>query len=151
MVQGCWGKEDQHYVWLVVWKNSSSARDAGVGDLVSFLIFIFPVTALHNMENREVEVRELKEYNLLEKVWKSFLSPPDATWLLWFRKDGSKLFPANEHWAIAELKESQTALRKMWLFNKQEHFMVISVFTNTRMGQMSAPWELFSFPNRNFL
>ena len=70
----------------MVWKNSSSDSKVGHGDLASFLIFIFPVTAVHNVENQEVEVRELDGRRLRAEVWRRFLSPPDATWLLRFRK-----------------------------------------------------------------
>ena len=59
----------------MVWKNSSSAREVGVGDLPLFLILIFAVTALHSVENREVEVRELEGCHLREEVWRRFLSP----------------------------------------------------------------------------
>lgn len=66
----------------VVWKNSYSASKVGVGDLVSFLTFIFPDTALHNMENQEMDVRVLMQCHLLEESWRRLLLPPDMTWLL---------------------------------------------------------------------
>lgn len=74
----------------MVWKNSSSTNEAGVGDMVSFLIFIFPVTALHNVEKLRGGSEGAGGMSFREEVWRRFLSPLDTTWLLGFCKTEEK-------------------------------------------------------------
>lgn len=66
------------------WKNSSSQEKFGLG-VLCFLIFTFPVIAIH-VENQKEQAREQERCHLLEEVWRRFLSPPDMAWLLEFCK-----------------------------------------------------------------